>query len=426
MATWSYPAVAALLVTVASPVVARAVEEALGYAEVRGAASLGVTGEKLQLVEHVRPTFATAFGERLKLVATVDAVLTEGRSLGDELRRTLDEAGFSPGLAQLGCTWPGYASSVLHVNGAADYLSVDRLYLDWYGEVVDARAGRQALHWGSAQFFNPTDPFPEVLLAEPWRPRRGVDALRAHVAVAELTDVTLVAAVNDALTGGRAAARVRTNVAGVDIAASGAWRGGSSWLAGLDLRGTLGVGWWVEAAAHPTGGELHEEVAAGVDYSFPVLERLVVMAQYYRNGAGSLHPSLPSRAGSIAGAAGLSCTGVSPLGGATADPFAPFTLARDYVLVSLTAQVTTDLSVTLPVLQNLDDGSAVAIPTVSYAVTGWLELWASAQLPFATWGGGGELKPRAGDLVVSDGLHRADLSGLVPTATITLWTRASF
>jgi hypothetical protein len=419
--------VVALLIGAASPVVAGAAEEGQGFAELRGTASLGVSGEQLQFVERVRPTLATALGERLKLVATLEAALTEGRNLQDELRRTLDASGASTLLAQAGCTWPEPASSFFHVSGAGDYLAVDRLYLDWYGEAVDARAGRQALHWGSAQFFNPTDPFPEVLLAEPWRPRRGVNALRSHVALAELTDATLVAAVDDSLTHGRAAGRLRTHVAGTDVAVSGAWRGGASWLAGLDLRGTFGVGWWAEAALHPTGGRVHEEVAVGLDYSFPVLERLVVMAQYYRNGAGDLHPSVTSRAAGLAGAAGPTCSGASPPGiGGVADPFAPFTLARDYLLVSVVAQVTTDLSATLPVLQNVDDGSAVAIPTLSFAATDWLELWASAQVPFTTWGHGGELKPRRADLVFAAGPARVDLSGLVPTATITLWTRASF
>jgi len=417
--------IALFVMVSAAPLVARAAEEGQGFAELRGAASLGVSGEHLQFVERVRPTFTSQLSERIKLVATIEAALTEGRNLQDELRRTFDEAGLAPLFAQAGCTWPEPASSFFHVTGASDYLSVDRLYLDWYGEAVDVRAGRQALHWGSAQFFNPTDPFPEVLLAEPWRPRRGVNAARAHVAFAELTEATLVAAVDDTLTRGRAAARLRAHFAGVDVAASGAWRGGDAWLAGVDLRGTLGVGWWVEAAVHPTAGHVHEEVAAGVDYSFPVLERLVVMAQYYRNGAGEVHPSVTARAAGLAGAAGPTCTGATPFGGA-ADPFAPFTLARDYLLVSVVVQVTTDLSVTLPVLQNLDDGSAVAIPTVSFAATDWLELWASAQVPFATWGGGGELKPRRGDLIVQAGPSRVDLAGLVPTATITLWTRASF
>jgi hypothetical protein len=46
------------------------------------------------------------------------------------------------------------------------------------------------------------------------------------------------------------------------------------------------------------------------------------------------------------------------------------------------------------------------------------------------WGHGGEFKPRTEDLTLSvptpAGVLAANLSGLVPVATITLWTRVSF
>ncbi len=168
-----------------------------------------------------------------------------------------------------------------------------------------------------------------------------------------------------------------------------------------------------------------------MDYSFPVLEKLVVTAQYYRNGAGASGPDQYAWTSRLASAAGPTCSSGSPLGAAQADPFAPFTLARDYLLVSAALQVLQDLSLSAAFLQNLDDGTGVAILTVSFTALDWLELSVSAQVPAATWGRGGEFKPRASDLqVVADlgsfGVYRADLSGLVPRATLTFWTRASF
>src|SRR5262249_29606227 len=133
------------------------------------------------------------------------------------------------------------------IHGVADYLEVDRLYLDWYTNRLDLRVGRQALTWGSARFFNPTDPFPEVLFAEPWRPRRGVNAARAIVPFGEMRDFTGIVAIDDTLQKVRAAGRVRVNWKGTDFALVGAWRGdASNGLVGLDLRGTLVVGWWIE------------------------------------------------------------------------------------------------------------------------------------------------------------------------------------
>jgi hypothetical protein len=81
-------------------------------------------------------------------------------------------------------------------------------------------------------------------------------------------------------------------------------------------------------------------------------------------------------------------------------------------------------------LQNLNDGSGLLVPTISYNVLDWLDVAASAQVPYALDSDGGELKPRQEDLFLSaevpGGTLSADLSGLVPAATVTIWTRASF
>ena len=122
---------------------------------------------------------------------------------------------------------------------------------------------------------------------------------------------------------------------------------------------------------------------------------------------------------------------VRPLGSTEADPFAPFAQARDYLLVSVALQILPELSFNAALLQNLDDGSGVVVPTASYSALDWLDLSLSAQVPVATWGRGGEFKPRSGDLVLERdlgplGTYRADLGGLVAKTTLTLWTRASF
>jgi hypothetical protein len=63
--------------------------------------------------------------------------------------------------------------------------------------------------------------------------------------------------------------------------------------------------------------------------------------------------------------------------------------------------------------------------------TGALEVAATAQVPYRAWGRGGEFKPVDGQLLYSVpgagfGNISADLSGLVPDATVILWTRANF
>lgn len=412
---------AASLLLLVAP--AWAAPEPRGFAEARVAAFPGASGAPLQAVQRLRPSFEASFSERLKLVTVIEGGIAQGRDATSELERLLREAGLGP-VVDAGGFFPEHRNSLLRISRSGDYLDVDRLYLDYYGESLDLRVGRQALNWGSGQFFNPTDPFPEVLLAEPWRPRRGVNAVRLNVPFGELNDVSAVVASNDTFDALRAAARVRVNWAGTDFALVGAWRGDSeSGLVGLDLRGNLGVGWWVEAA-WLFGPNPHEELSVGIDYSFPILERATVMAQYYRNGAGAPDPT---RARSPGGALGTPL-----LQDRARDPFAPFVSGRDYLLAGATLAILPELSVSAFALQNLNDGTGMAIPTITYNVLDWLDVAASAQISYALRGSG-ELKPSPEDLRIqlpspADPTQSVsvDVSGLVPAATLTLWTRASF
>lgn len=398
--------------------------EGQGFAELRLSGFPGADGDLWQVVERVRPTLETSLGERVKLVAVIEAGLAQGRDDPQELRRIFET---------VGCTSPRHENDLLHINGAHDYLDVDRLYLDVYGKGVDLRVGRQSVNWGSARFLNPTDPFPEVLLTEPWRPRRGVNAARATLPFGDLHDATLVVASDDAFTQVRTAARVRLNAWETDWALVGAWRSDDKdAFVGVDFRGTLGVGWWVEAAWHLTG-ERDVEASAGVDYSFPVLERLVVTAQYTFHGGGRRDAAPGGLAGPAAStlpASACSSPQLQALLGGTdaAAPFASPLTGRDYLLVAAALQVLPDWGGGLTHLQNVDDGSAVLIPTVSWQAADWLEVAMAAQVPLAVWGDGGELKPKDEDLVLNTGGLSAplDLRGLVPDAVVTLWTRASF
>ena len=387
-------------------------QSALGFGELRVSLFPGATGDVWQLVERVRPTLEAEVADRVKLVATIEAGFDQGRDLEEEVQRTLRAQGLGPLLDGAGCELPEHRNRTLRIDSAGDYLDVDRLYVDVYLGDVDLRAGRHAINWGSAQFFNPTDPFPEVLLAEPWRPRRGVNAIRASVPFGDANDVAAVIGTSDTFDELRAAARLRINWAGIDFAAVGAYPGEHG-LVGLDLRGTFGVGWWIEAA-YLIGPDRHEEIAVGIDYSFPIFERALLFAQYYRNGAGSpdARPALGAAFGS------------SPC--MERDPFAPFVAGRDYFLLGGSLVVEPELTMTFSLLQNLGDGSGFVVPTIIYNLFDWLDVAFSAQVPYTLWGDGGELAPSDDDLTFAAGPITADLSGLVPDATVTLWTRASF
>ncbi len=417
-----------------------------GFVEVRGTANIGVEGKWWHLVERARPTFKAPIGDRIRLVTTIEFALGQGRTLQDEFERTLMDSDFGELLELADCTWPRHNSRMLHIDDVDDYLDVDRLYIDFYLPFMDLRVGRQALHWGSSPFLNPTDPFPEVLLAEPWRPRRGVNAIRATIPITSGSDFTAALAATDLFDALRAAGRLRVQWGPTDFAIVAAWRGdtfesggkGSS-LWGFDLRGTLGVGYWLEAAMFARDAELTQQLTVGIDYSFPVLDNLIVMAQYHHNSAGSAEPDNDSALGGMGDviqapdcAVGDAAELLGAGGEGTADPFAPTLSGRDYLMVSLSQVFMPELTLNLVALQNLGDGTGYFMPTVSARPLGWLEISMAAQLPYRLWGDGGEFKPDEDDLQISEdlgplfGVREADFSGLLPDATVTLWTRVSF
>jgi hypothetical protein len=409
-----------------------------GFVEVRAAAMVGVDGKPWQLVERARPRFELDLHENLQLVTTLELSFAQGRRLQDEVQAAIQNSDFGPLLDAAGCEWPaGPTNSVLNLNGTNDWLRADRVYLDWYTPQADVRIGRQALQWGSAMLIHPVDPFPEVLFSEPWRPRSGVNSVRANIPLGNKSSnlLQLVAATNDAFTTGRAALKATVDVKGTDVALVAAYRGDSTdGVVGLDIKGTLGVGFWFEGALHITDAP-YEELAVGVDYSFPWFESFVVGAQYYRNGAGEPDPyayNYTSR--STQSLAAPDC-GDSPAGGlfagAAPSPFAPFTLGTDYVMLQASAKVTQDVTLSTVDFHNLRDGTGLAVASANVTPTGATEIAITAQVPYRAYGETGEFKPADSQLVLrqpspTGGVLTADLSRLVPDATFTLWTRYNF
>lgn len=433
---------------------------ASGFGELRALWYAGADGAPVQLVERFRPTFQAAIGPKFELVTTLELGLAEGRTLQTELQRTFDASPIGTPFTTdgrslfdlAGCSWPeGPDNDLFGIDGLADYARVDRLYADAYLKQVDLRVGRQAVQWGNAQLLHPADPFPEVLFIEPWRPRAGVNAARANIQLGTADTITLLAGVDDSLRYARLAGKMTANVAGTDLSVIGAWRqDAGSGIVGADVKGTALVGYWLEGSWHiqserddgwPPARPLtafadgYEEFALGIDYSFPVLQQFVIVGQYYRNGAGSPNPSPEALSSRFSSSLAVpTCTSATFSLGATADtdPFAPVFVGRDYGMLLTQLVVDDHWSGNAAWVQNLGDGTGLAVPTVSYKPAGWSEISLSAQVPYRAWGDGGEFRPSDEDLVLSvpavTGAEPigVDLSGLVPDATVILWTRASF
>jgi hypothetical protein len=409
-----------------------------GFGEVRFSALPGVEDRWWNLTERFRPRFEGNFHPRISATAEVELLLRQGRNPTREFQYLLEGSDFGPLLEAADVAWPTRANEELWVDDITDVLTVERLYVDVYLPVVDVRIGRQALFWGSAMMINPTDPFPEFLLAEPWRQRAGTNAIRSTFALDERADLALVVATNDTFNKIRGAGRFRLTMDWADLALVAAYRQDDhDGLIGLDLRGELGVGWWFEGALH-IDDAITEEFAVGIDYSFPVLDGLIVMAQYYRNGYGAgpkdepvpltsrLATELPDELVDLFAAQ-------APTDGEAEEPevFTPLLGGRDYLLITINQIFAPEVSASVVALQNLSDGTGFLLPAVTVSPTDWLQLALNAQIPYRLWGDGGEFKPNPDDLLISQDIpllatYEADLSGLVPDTTITVWTRASF
>ncbi len=400
-----------------------------GYAEVRASGQIGVEGVPWNLTERLRPRFAIPIGERVTVETVVEASLTQGRDATYEAASLIQASDVGPLLEAAGCTYdpePRYDS-------IDDYLSVERLAVDLNLKAADLTIGRQALNWGSGLVFHPTDLYAEVVATEPWRERRGVNAVKAAIPVGD-HQVTAVVAVDDDLAplyeerpedlDISAAVKVTLRAGGTDISPVGHVRSDGAWFAGADLRGTLGVGWWVEGGWHgaPTRGGGDEdgaaEIVAGLDYSFAVLQILYVAAEYRYDGSGAAPEDYDYAARSSGVANPFDCAFLPP---PTEDPRT--TLGVHYADAIVRLGVTEDVSVAGTAIVNLLDGTGYAVPDISANLGSHAVAHVGAQIPF---GEGGEFRPADEDLTFTAGTYSADLSGLVPDATLLAWVRYSF
>jgi hypothetical protein len=406
------------------------VSELAGYAEVRAGWSVGVEGTPWSLVERVRPRVRVMPSDRLRVEIVPEFALSQGRRTVDEVARTLLESDVGPLLEAAGCApspAPAYAS-------ASDYLSVERFDVEADLPAVDLTVGRQAVAWGSGLAFRPSDLYGEVLLTEPWRERRGVNAVRAVVPVGDHALTALVVA-DDNLSGVSGdpsswpiggALKGTVRAAGVDLSAVGTVRHVPGWSAGgearrdgfvgLDVRGTRGVGWWVEGGWHL--GEDAPEVVAGVDWSLPVLSMFTVAAEGRWDGTGAAPgASAGVPVGVDAAAIGIDCALVPP----TTYRRPRVTSGRAYADALVRVAFDPTWSASAAWVANLEDGSSILVPSVAALLGSRVTAAVVAQVPL---GPEGEFHPDAPALTL--GPARVDFSGLVPDATLQAWVRTAF
>lgn len=239
---------------------------------------------------------------------------------------------------------------------------VDRLSLRYSTPSLEITAGRQTISWATTLLLTPADPFAPLDPSDPFREyRAGIDALSVRVFPGPFSEIGAAARVADTPDGRRLTGGVRGKIDRGAFELSG-WAGA---VAG-DAAGSLGLTWTVAGAAVRSEVELRASGdstvvrgTVGIDRNFTVAGRaLYLAAEYQHDGFGA------TSAGMLAAVAASAPAQRGELQVA----------GRDETAWRATWQADPLVSVELLALVNLDDGSALMTPAVSYAASSRLTL----------------------------------------------------
>jgi len=400
-----------------------------GYLEARTTYG-NTTGTRWQSVERLRPTVRIHPHPNLTLHTTFNASLTQGRYVTGEFINLVEQPllsalpasfdGAKPSLDELieECNWDLQRERT--IDEVSDVLQLARLYADIHTKHADLRLGRQAINWGSALFFNPTDVLAQNLFAEPWQERQGIQAARLNIPLGEDGMLTSVLTIDDQWEQWKGGLRAGSNWGATDIYGV-SYTNGDEYLLGFDVKGDLHVGWWLEggyfAHLNEPFSEGHSEISAGIDYSFPVLERLTIAAQVTHDQSGEIPELYDWNARQDPELFIPPCPSI---GLDLPEPPEEFrtSLGRWYGLTTQRLLIDQNWSFSNLMLINLADQTGIVFPSVAFAGE-LLTLNAGAQLII---GSDGEFNPplsRTQQLGV-------DFRDLYPGWTILTWTRWNY
>ncbi len=400
-----------------------------GYLEVRGSWT-DAEAQHGSLTERFRPTVTLDLLDRVSLTSTVEARLDQGRYATGEVLALFREpiesslgglSGDGVSLEEVieACAWD--LETERTYDEVSDVLSVERLYLDVNMPAADLRVGRQAVNWGSALYFNPTDIFSEILLSEPWQERAGVDAAKVNVPIGEEVMVSGIAAAVDEFQAVRGGLKGTVHVGTTDISLVTS-ASPDTYFAGIDAKGDLVAGWWIEGGLDGSvDGEAFPKVSVGLDYSLPVRNRLYIAGQVYYDGSGEI-PALyawDTRQDPTL-AALTPCEDYPEIDVPPPPDTYRLTLGKWYGLAVLRLEASDYLTLTGTGLINMADGTGLLFPTAQYLIGGRTTLNAGVQYLF---GSDGEFRPP--DYQFTQNAFGIDLSPLAPTFTAMAWARFS-
>jgi hypothetical protein len=232
------------------------------------------------------------------------------------------------------------------------YQNLDRLNVQWQFDRGDLTIGRQAISFGAARFINPTDiflPFNVQTLNQEYR--TGVDAIRFQSPLGELGELDIGVVLGEDAKPENSAAfvQMRGNVAGNDLNFN-VTRFAEQTMVGTGIQSALwDFGFWFEIAG-VNGDVDYIRTSVGLDYA--PSENTFVMLEYHYNGAGSdtpaeylsLFSTIPYQRGGV------------------------FLLGQDYIMPSISFQLSPLWGLAMQAVYNLNDDSAFISASAEFNV----------------------------------------------------------
>jgi hypothetical protein len=331
---------------------------------------------------------ATSFW-RLRLEPAVH--LGEGITVAAAYEQRLRVFSGSPGLAGLGVL-PAETPAPYRVRQldwqiagsprASWRHEIDRAYLGLHLGGANVTVGRQAVGWGRGVLFGAVDlfsPFSPLEADREWR--RGVDAIRADIKLADRVSFDAVGAFGESLDASVFAGRLRGYAGKADVELVAGRRArdlfsgvtSSAAVGDVEVHGELAV--FRAPDALPAGG-LGEDgrvvlkAVAGGSYRFPLGHGVLVYVEYHYSGFGAKHAAdvLPL----LADAAFRD----RYLRGDTQ------ILGRHALAALASYEFSPELAVSGLWLQSPVDGSGVAAPSATVTFSDRLSLVATAYVPY--------------------------------------------
>lgn len=194
--------------------------------------------------------------------------------------------------------------SLVATSGTSWRHEVDRASVGVHLDRTELTIGRQAIGWGRGWLFSAVDifsPFSPVEVDREWR--RGVDAIRADVQLADRVSLDFVSAVGPTVDESVFATRFRGYTGQIDLEVMGGRRARdlfvgattSAAVADGELHGEFAL-YRLPEGSLPTSGtsdqseRLVVKAVAGGSYQLPIGHGVLISAEYHYSGFGATRP----------------------------------------------------------------------------------------------------------------------------------------